>query len=57
MRRLIISSLAVLLAVSVYADESKEPEVATSDEASSSDIAGSFYKDFDCSSCGGKTKK
>lgn len=55
MHKLIISSLACLLVVSSYAQEAEEKEVAT--DESVSDVAGSFYKDFGCSSCGGKTKK
>jgi len=58
MHKLIVSSLAVLLAVSVYAEDVKEEEnVVVSEEVTSDDVgSNSLYQNADCSNCE-KTKK
>jgi|GEM_PF-3926586 len=63
MRKLVTSSLAVLLAVSAYAQENKDPEVASDVTASSETAAsdevgtGSLHKNYGCSGCGSKGGK
>jgi len=58
MHKLIIASLAVLCAVSAYAQQGKDEEETSEEVVVSDEVGtGSFYKDHGCKGCGDKTKK